>query len=76
MKNANGYPMIGSRWQEVDPRFTRIIEVVYGFDTIEKKVRVKNVKTGRVTWAQVSRFNGKRGGYAPLPQLLPSSEGK
>jgi hypothetical protein len=61
------WPEFGSRWQEVDPRCEgRIVEVVYGFDVIERKVRIKNTATGRITWARISRFNGKRGGYRLL----------
>lgn len=59
-------PPIGSRWQECDNRFTRTVEVVRGFDQVEQKVRIKNVQTGRVTWARLARFSGKSGGYKHL----------
>jgi len=61
---------IGQKWQEVDPRFTRIATVI---DTGEvdvivrtkyKRVAVVRLQVGnRRTWAQLSRFHGKRGGY-------------
>jgi hypothetical protein len=60
-------PEIGSRWQECDRRFEgRTVEVVFGFDVVEQKVRIKNTATGRITWAKVARFNGKNGGYVRL----------
>ena len=51
---------IGQRWREVDPRFTRIVEVI-GLDEEKQKVQIQWV---RKSWARLSRFNGKRGGYA------------
>lgn len=50
---------IGQKWREVDPRFTRIVEVV-GFDADIKKVQIRGI---RYAWARLERFNGKRGGY-------------
>ena len=53
---------VGQRWEEVDPRFERVIEITMilhgGY------VRLKTVgSSGRETQANINRFNGKRGGY-------------
>lgn len=58
-------------WQEVDPRrerFIKVLEVKGDTATIQT---VRNVgptwervpKTAMRLWANISRFNGKRGGY-------------
>lgn len=70
---AEALPPIGSRWQECDKRFTRTVEVVHGYDAIEDKIRIKNVDTGRITWARAERFNGKSSGYKRLEQREPQS---
>jgi hypothetical protein len=60
-------PPVGSRWQECDKRFEgRTVEVVFGYDVVEQKIRIKNLATGRITWARINRFNGKAGGYVAL----------
>ena len=58
---------VGQQWQEVDPRFTRIVEVV-GMNTLsfnyDGGVQIQTVGSNRKpTWARLERFNGKRGGY-------------
>lgn len=65
---------VGQRWREVDPRFNRIVAIVEIDERGEGSVLLRNAtKTGgqgsrgyRTTWAKLSRFNGKRGGYAPV----------
>jgi hypothetical protein len=52
---------IGQKWQEVDNRFNRIVEVV-GFCQGTGKVLLKS-NTGKTTKAMPQRFNGKRGCY-------------
>lgn len=55
---------IGQKWQEVDTRFIRIIEVI-GFCDKTGKVICKTIEPagGRKTKAMKERFNGKRGCY-------------
>lgn len=61
MKSPLGIELeIGQKWQEVDPRFERVVTVT-GFDVLNDKVLLN----GR-TKAKLSRFNGKRGGYKPV----------
>jgi hypothetical protein len=53
---------VGQKWKEMDPRFDRV-------------VTVSNWTTGRVqlngrTWAKLSRFDGKRGNYAPVKKIV------
>jgi hypothetical protein len=68
MKSPNGVEIeLGQRWKEVDPRFERIVEVV-GLDSEsfdrQGGVMIRTVGSRRIgTWARLSRFNGKRGGY-------------
>ncbi len=71
-------PQVDDIWKEVDPRATRFVRVVVvaGTDvrvvTVTEKepgywVPVLNEKTKRYAparWADLRRFNGKRGGYA------------
>jgi len=52
---------VGQKWREVDPRFTRIVEVI-ALDEASQKVQIQWV---RKSWASIRRFNGKLGGYAP-----------
>ena len=54
---------IGDKWREVDPRGPTRVVIVTGFDTCCGETRVR--LNGR-TWAKLSRFNGKRSGYAPV----------
>jgi hypothetical protein len=71
MKSPTGVEIaVGQKWREVDPRFTRVVEVVgtdhLGFLGIGA-VQIQTVypeKSARRSWARLSRFNGKRGGYA------------
>jgi len=55
---------IGQKWQEVENRFVRILEVT-GFCEQTGKVICKTIEpaNGRKTKAMKGRFNGKRGGY-------------
>ncbi len=50
----------GQKWREVENRFERVVEVT-GWDFDKQKVQL-NART----WAKVSRFNGKSGGYEPI----------
>jgi hypothetical protein len=62
---------IGQEWQEVDPRYKRVIEVV-GFCDETNKVIVKTIVpcTGRLTKAMRERFNGKRGCYKLISETV------
>lgn len=61
MKTPLGIELqIGQKWQECDSRFTRIVEVE-GWDTEKGKVQLKSGY--RHTLANLSRFNGRHGGY-------------
>ena len=58
---------IGHRWKEVDTRFERIV-CVANTDSVSEKVQIESCtgNFGRgsgARWANLSRFNGKRGGY-------------
>ena len=66
MKTPTGVELkVGQRWQEVDPRFDRVVEVL-GWSTDAGKVQIRGLGERRISWANVSRFNGKLRGYAPL----------
>jgi hypothetical protein len=53
---------VGEIWIEKDPRYCRKVEVIdYSFAT--GKAKIKSLETGKITWARLDRFNGKRGGY-------------
>lgn len=55
---------VGQVWREVDPRFTREV-VVLEIAPKNGDVRTRNVAHGgRGRWSKLSRFHGKRGGYA------------
>ncbi|MCW2477725.1 hypothetical protein [Candidatus Symbiopectobacterium sp. NZEC135] len=54
---------VGQIWKEQDKRFDRQIEVVEYHNFGGRNVKIKNVKTGRHTWASEERFNGKYLGY-------------
>jgi hypothetical protein len=63
---------LGKKWREVDPRFERIVEVV-GLDGEsfggEGGVMIRTLGSKRFgTWARLSRFNGRRGGYEPVKE--------
>lgn len=60
------YPPIGSKWKERDLRVERTIQVVR-YDLDKRRVRIACIETDKLTWAKLDRFNGKSGGYAPLP---------
>ncbi len=63
LDTANEPPPVGSRWIECDNRFNRVVVVVPGWDETRHRIRIKNVVTGRITWAMIARFNGKSTGY-------------
>lgn len=65
------YPPVGSKWMEVDLRVTRTVQVVR-YDLAHRRVRINCLETQRLSWAKVERFNGKSGGYAPLPPQAQS----
>jgi hypothetical protein len=62
------YPPIGSKWEELDSRVTRTVEVIR-YDLANRRVRISCLETQRLSWAKPERFNGKRGGYAALPAI-------
>jgi hypothetical protein len=58
MKTPTGIELkTGQIWQEVDPRFTRLVEIT-GLDADTQRVQLN----GR-SWAKLKRFNGKSHGY-------------
>lgn len=57
------WPPIGSFWQENDPRSSGRREVL-AHDRKRGKVQLAGYPR---TWAKVERFNGRRGGYSPVP---------
>ncbi len=60
MKTSLGIEIrIGQKWREVDPRFSRIVDVI-AIDEENQKVQIQWV---RKSWASAKRFNNKRGGY-------------
>lgn len=61
---------VGQKWEEVDTRFKRIIEVVSLPEN--GKVKISNTETGRITKASIERFNGERGGYKLIEQEIKS----
>ena len=63
------YPPIGSKWKERDLRVQRTIQVVR-YDLEKRRVRIACLETDKLTWAKLERFNGKSGGYAPLPDAI------
>ena len=61
-------PKVGQIWKEVDPRFTRYIEILYVDEREQKATICLASRSGgnsgsRQTKAAFKRFNGKRGGY-------------
>jgi hypothetical protein len=57
---------VGQRWQEVDPRFTRVVEIaaINRDATVTLQlVREDGTLAPRLSRASMLRFNGKRGGY-------------
>lgn len=57
------WPEIWSIWKEVDPRRDREVMVI-AHDYRRRRVQIRGAS--RTLWACVSRFNGKRGGYAKV----------
>ena len=49
----------------MDARGTRTLEVIR-YDTAKGRIRINCLETQRLSWANPARFNGKKGGYAPL----------
>lgn len=63
MKSPIGVDIeVGQRWREVDARFERFVWVT------DLNYKESKVKIGR-RWAKLSRFNGKRSGYAPAFEI-------
>lgn len=67
---------VGQQWREVDPRFTRIVEILaVGTGTI-RPIKLRTILfggsefIGRATYANRERFNGKRGGYALVKEAV------
>lgn len=58
----------GQRWKERDARFSRTV-VIVEVNHITGKAAIRSLDPmfgtagGRLTWASLSRFNGKSGGY-------------
>jgi hypothetical protein len=61
---------IGQKWQEVDHRFTRILEVVGFCDKTGKVILKTDGIGGRKTKAMRERFNGKRGCYKLISDTI------
>lgn len=66
------YPPVGSKWQELDRRVKRTVQVIR-HDVTNRRVRIACIETERLSWAKPERFNGKRGGYAPLSSTISKS---
>lgn len=66
-------PQVGEIWREVDPRFERFARVQSDGIAGRRGVAIRTVvyrdgrwidaPTSRSSYADLSRFNGKRGGY-------------
>jgi hypothetical protein len=63
------FPPIGSKWKERDLRVQRTLQVVR-YDVDKRLVRITCLETEKLTWAKLERFNGKSGGYAPIPDSV------
>jgi hypothetical protein len=62
MKENNPYDVrIGDVWVENDPRHHRRLKVI-GFKGADY-AELENLANGRKSFAKLSRFNGRRGGY-------------
>jgi hypothetical protein len=59
------YPPVGSKWKDMDGRVKRTIQVIR-YDIEKGRIRINCLETQRLSWANPARFNGKKGGYAPL----------
>jgi len=74
--NDGKQPAAGEIWREVDPRFERHVKVVRVSGSRAALISVVPTEDGsgdgwrqspmarRMTWALLSRFDGKHGGYA------------
>jgi hypothetical protein len=66
--------MYGQIWREVDPRFTRYVRVESDGQRIGIRAVVKagdrwvDAPRSRLSYADRSRFDGRRGGYELLNQ--------
>jgi hypothetical protein len=58
------YPLVGSKWKDVDRRVKRTIKVVR-LDTTKRRVRIHCIETDVLSWAKPERF-GRSGGYSPV----------
>lgn len=67
-------PLLGDIWMEVDQRFSRHVMVICDHGGPQDCVQIQTMyrapetidwrpASSRRSWAKVSRFNGKRGGY-------------
>ncbi|HVL36095.1 MAG TPA: hypothetical protein VM489_10535 [Burkholderiales bacterium] len=66
------YPPVGSKWKEADVRVSRTVEVIR-YDMEKRRVRIACLETQKLTWAKPERFNGKSGGYVPIPRAAGPS---
>jgi len=58
---AKTFPLVGSRWKDLDRRVQRTIQVVR-LDTGKRRVRIHCIETDVLSWAKPERF-GRSGGY-------------
>ena len=58
------YPLVGSKWKDVDRRVKRTVQVVR-LDTTKRRVRIRCIETDVLSWAKPERF-GRSGGYTPV----------
>ena len=80
--NQKLYLNTGQHWQEWDNRFTRVVKVLEVENSrvkIRTLVNIHNTSgrllpTGRITWANIERFNGKSGGYYLLTSFCDSCQ--
>lgn len=59
------FPPVGSRWQDLDRRGKRTLQVIR-LDPEKHRVRIHCIETDVLSWAKPERFNGKSGGYVLL----------
>lgn len=63
MKTPTGIEIeIGQVWERTNATFNSKVTVA-GHTPGSEMVQIQNVFNGRATWATLSRFNGKSGGY-------------
>ena len=70
LSTSQPYPPVGSRWQDRDRRAKRTVQVIR-IDSAKHRVRIHCIETDVLSWAKPERFNGKSGGYQPLPGPKP-----